>query len=42
MIESIIYMILTKEEHRMLYVLRKLDHVISDKETHQFIQKEIE
>ena len=31
-----------KKEHRMLYVLRKLDHVISDEETHQFIEKEID
>lgn len=37
-----IYDSLLKKEHRMLYVLRKLDHVISDKETHQFIQKEID
>lgn len=37
-----IYDSLLKKEHRMLYVLRKLDHVISDKETHQFIEKEID
>ena len=37
-----IYGSLLKKEHRMLYVLRKLDHVISDKETHQFIEKEID
>ena len=37
-----IYDSLLKKEHRMLYVLRKLDHVISDEETHQFIEKEID
>lgn len=37
-----IYNSLLKKEHRMLYVLRKLDHVISDEETHQFIEKEID
>lgn len=37
-----IYDSLLKKEHRMLYVLRKLDHVISDEETHLFIEKEID
>lgn len=33
---------LLKKEHRMIYVLRKLDHSITDSDTHQFIEEEID